>query len=73
MLQPGESLSLQNAQGIELLIGNAGGLDLMFNGKTLEKLGKSGEVVTLSLTARGVETKRYEKPKPPSPNPPEPN
>ncbi len=73
MLQPGESLSLQDPQGIELLVGNAGGLDLNFNGKALEKFGKSGEVVTLIFTSQGIETKRYEKPNPSPPEPPKPN
>jgi cytoskeletal protein RodZ len=65
ILQPGENLSLQDGQRIELLVGNAGGLDLIFNGMPLEKFGKSGEVVTLIFTPQGVESKPHEKPKPP--------
>jgi transcriptional regulator with XRE-family HTH domain len=65
ILQPGENLSIQDNQRIELLVGNAGGLDLIFNGTALEKFGKSGEVVTLIFTPQGVESKPHEKPKPP--------
>jgi hypothetical protein len=65
ILQPGENLSVQDGQRIELLVGNAGGLDLIFNGVPLEKFGTSGEVVTLIFTPQGIEAKRHEKPKPP--------
>jgi cytoskeleton protein RodZ len=64
ILQPGESLSLRDGQRIEVRIGNAGGLDLTFNGTALEKLGRSGEVVTVIFTPQGVETIHHEKPKP---------
>ncbi len=66
ILKPGETASYQASDQIRLLVGNAGGLDLIYNGKDLDKVGKSGEVVTLIITPRGVETKPYEKPKPPS-------
>ena len=33
----------------ELLIGNAGGIDLEFNGKKMEDLGKQGQVIRLRL------------------------
>jgi len=36
-------------KGFELLIGNAGGIDLEFNGKKMEDLGKQGQVIRLSL------------------------
>jgi transcriptional regulator with XRE-family HTH domain len=65
ILQPGENLSVQDGQRIELLVGNAGGLDLIFNGAPLEKFGKSGEVVTLIFTPQGVEAKQHEKLTPP--------
>ncbi len=64
ILQPGEGLSLQDPQRFEVMVGNAGGLHVIFNGKPLEKFGKSGEVVTLIFSPQGVETRRYEKPKP---------
>jgi transcriptional regulator with XRE-family HTH domain len=64
MLQPGEGISYQARKRIQLFIGNAGGLDLIFNDKRLEKVGKSGEVLTVILTPQGVETKRRENPQP---------
>jgi cytoskeleton protein RodZ len=66
ILKPGENLSYSTSDEIRLLVGNAGGLDLTFNGKTLERFGKSGEVVTLKFTPRGAEVKPHPKPKPPS-------
>lgn len=58
LFKPGEEVSYQRANRIELLIGNAGGLSLVFNGKALEKSGRSGEVVALVFTPRGAEKKR---------------
>jgi cytoskeletal protein RodZ len=63
-LKPGESTSHQAQKRISLLVGNAGGLNVTFKGKILEKSGKSGEVVNLIFTPQGVETKRFEPPKP---------
>lgn len=65
IFNPGEGGSYQASNRIYLLVGNAGGLDLILNEKKLEKFGKSGEVVTLIFTPEGVETKRPEKTKPP--------
>ena len=64
ILQPGENTESKATNRISLLVGNAGGLDLIFNGKHLEKFGKSGEVVTLTFTPQGVDVKRREQPKP---------
>jgi transcriptional regulator with XRE-family HTH domain len=63
--KPGEGASYKALDRIQLIVGNAGGLALVFNEKPLERLGKSGEVVTLIFTPQGVEMKRSEKPKPP--------
>ena len=62
--QPGESLTYRAAERIELVLGNAGGLDMTFNERQLEKMGKSGEVVTVIFTPQGVETTRREIHKP---------
>jgi cytoskeleton protein RodZ len=64
LLKPGESISVQASNRIRMTLGNAGGLDLIWNGKSLEKFGKSGEVLTLIFTSQGIEVKRPEKPKP---------
>jgi cytoskeleton protein RodZ len=63
-LKPGESTSHQALKRIHLLVGNAGGLDIIFKGKSLGRFGKSGEVVNLTFTAQGVETKGLERSKP---------
>jgi cytoskeleton protein RodZ len=60
----GEGISAQASNRIRIVIGNAGGLDLILNGKPLDQFGKSGEVLTLLFTSQGVEVKRPEKPKP---------
>jgi hypothetical protein len=61
LLRPGESTSHQAQKRIALLVGNAGGLDIIFNGKALEKFGKPGEVVDLVITAQGVQKQPREK------------
>ena len=58
LFKPGEGSSYQATRRIDLLIGNAGGLDLVFNRNVLEKFGRSGEVVTLVFTSQGVEKKK---------------
>ena len=63
-LKPGEGFSAQASKEIRLIVGNAGGLDLILNGKQLDKFGKSGEVLTLIFNAEGVQVRRPEKPKP---------
>jgi len=64
-LRPGEATSHLALKRVRLLIGNAGGLDISFRGKLLERFGKSGEVVTVVFTPEGAEIKHPEKPKPP--------
>jgi cytoskeleton protein RodZ len=61
-LKPGEGVPVQASNRIRMKIGNAGGLDLILNGRPLGKFGKSGEVVTLVITSQGVEVKAPEKP-----------
>jgi cytoskeleton protein RodZ len=63
--KPGEGISVQASNRIRTILGNAGGIDLILNGKPLERVGRSGEVVTLTLTSQGIEVKRHEKPKSP--------
>ena len=63
-LKPGEGVSVQASNRIRMILGNAGGLDLVLNGKMLQKFGKSGEVLTLIFTSNGVEVKRPEKSNP---------
>jgi cytoskeleton protein RodZ len=65
ILKPGEGMTVQASGRILMKLGNAGGLDLVLNGKPLGKSGKSGEVLTLVVTSQGMEVKRPEKRKPP--------
>jgi cytoskeletal protein RodZ len=62
--QPGESFTYRAAKRIELLLGNAGGLDMTFNERPLEKFGRSGQVVTVIFTPQGAETTHRELPEP---------
>ncbi|MEJ2586757.1 MAG: DUF4115 domain-containing protein [Deltaproteobacteria bacterium] len=47
VFQPGSHPQWEANKGFELLIGNAGGIDLEFNGKPLKDLGESGKVIRL--------------------------
>lgn len=48
-LKTGEELEIKAIAGYNLLIGNAGGLELLFNGEPVKISGKVGEVVNLQL------------------------
>ena len=48
-LNSGENLELEAAAGFNLLIGNAGGLELKLNGEPIKISGKAGEVVNIQL------------------------
>ena len=45
----GEELELEALAGFNLLIGNAGGLEMEFNGEPIKISGKAGEVVNIQL------------------------
>ncbi len=62
-LKPGEEGSFQALKQIQFSTGNIGGLNLTWNGKSLERVGRSGEVVTLIFTPQEVKTLRHEKKK----------
>ena len=49
LLKPGENLTWNALHTLKLFIGNAGGIDLFYNGKALGKLGNSGQVVSITL------------------------
>lgn len=48
-LHPGDQLELRALSGFNLLIGNAAGVQLSFNGKPVNLYGKSGQAVNLQL------------------------
>ncbi|MBI4618720.1 MAG: helix-turn-helix domain-containing protein [Desulfobacterales bacterium] len=49
LLKPGENLTWNALRTLKLSIGNAGGIDLFYNGKALGKLGNSGQVASITL------------------------
>lgn len=49
MLQKGESIVWKAGRGISVLVGNAGGVEMVFDGRKLPSMGKSGAVVSLVL------------------------
>jgi len=57
LFQPGEGKSYQGTHKIEMWIGNAGGLEIIFDRERLEGFGRSGEVVRLVFTRDGVKKK----------------
>ena len=48
-LMSGEKLEMEASAGFNLLIGNAGGLELKLNGEPIKISGKAGEVVNIQL------------------------
>jgi len=55
LLRPGESYRIKGQVSFDLLIGNAGGIELIFNGKPLPALGSSGRVVHLRLPVSNIQ------------------
>jgi cytoskeleton protein RodZ len=49
LLRPGEVISRRGVDIIEMKVGNAGGVELLYNGKNVGTLGESGKVVHLSI------------------------
>jgi cytoskeletal protein RodZ len=49
MLKPGDSVKWEAENGFSLKIGNAGGLNLIFDGKEIGKLGEKGQVININL------------------------
>jgi len=49
MLYPGDTVSLKAAETFSVKIGNAAGVKLVFNGRSMDNLGSRGEVITLVL------------------------
>jgi hypothetical protein len=48
LLQPGEKIE-REASRFTVVVGNAGGIDIIFQGKSLGNLGERGQVVHLKL------------------------
>ncbi len=78
VLREGEGIVWKAKDVFSLIVGNAGGVTLTYDGKVLPPLGKSGEVVSFTLpktaqakpaqAPRPVEVKTLEEPKPAPPS-----
>lgn len=57
LLQAGETKAVENASRAELLVGNAGGLAIQQNGKSLPEVGPRGQVRTVVFSPDNYEVK----------------
>jgi cytoskeleton protein RodZ len=57
LLKPGDKIERMASDYFQLDIGNAGGIDLTFQGKSLGNLGKQGQTIHMRLPAKGSERK----------------
>jgi cytoskeleton protein RodZ len=57
LLKPGEKIERMASDYFQLDIGNAGGIDLNFQGKSLGSLGKQSQIVHMRLPEKGSERK----------------
>ncbi len=61
LLQPGERINLKAEKNFIITLGNAGGVDIEFNGKKLEPFGPKGRVVSnILLTREKISRKKTE-------------
>jgi cytoskeletal protein RodZ len=68
LIEPGQSQAIENASNAELLTGNAGGIEVKQNGKSLPGLGSSGEVRTVVFDTENYQV-RQPAPKPKAADP----
>jgi cytoskeletal protein RodZ len=65
ILKPNERREINAEESVKVIAGNAGGLDISLNGKTIEALGPKGQVRTVELTRAGAQVvSRTPKPAP---------
>jgi len=71
LLQPGETVSWSARRRFDITIGNAGGIQIFFNGVSQGQLGKPGEVINLVLPKEEKPSKPpvLKETKPPEPAP----
>jgi cytoskeletal protein RodZ len=55
MLEPGQSRDLQNAEATRILVGNAGGVAMRWNGKDIGPIGPRGQVRRVVFTKESYE------------------
>lgn len=54
-LHPNDTRTVSADDQVKILAGNAGGLDISLNGKTLDPIGPKGQIRTVKLTAEGLQ------------------
>jgi cytoskeleton protein RodZ len=57
LLKPGDRMERMASDFFQLDIGNAGGINLIFQGKPLGSLGKQGQIIHMRLPEKGAERK----------------
>ena len=57
LLKPGDQIERMASDFFQLDIGNAGGINLTFQGKPLGSLGKQGQIIHMRLPEKGSERK----------------
>jgi cytoskeleton protein RodZ len=66
ILQPGETKTLSGLEAARMRVGNAGGIEIQWNGKPVGPLGASGEVRTVVLTPDNTQILEPNRPEEPS-------
>jgi cytoskeletal protein RodZ len=61
-LTPNETRTISATEQVKIVTGNAGGITISLNGKTLDPIGRHGQFRTLRLTAEGSELLTKESP-----------
>lgn len=54
MMRPKESLVIRAKSNFNLLVGNSGGIEIVFNGKKIDSLGRKGEVKNININNEGI-------------------
>jgi len=62
IINPNLSRSLKAKSKISILIGNAGGVNLILNGNKLPKVGRNGEIKNISIDSEGIHYLKIKKP-----------
>jgi cytoskeleton protein RodZ len=57
LLKPGDKIERMASDYFQLDIGNAGGINLTFQGKSLGSLGKPGQIIHMRLPEKGSDRK----------------
>ena len=66
-LDPNQTRTVEAAQSVELLLGNAGGVSVLLNGKPIGALGPKGQVRTVQLNSGGFKIVSAKAPAPADP------